>query len=369
MPEPHYEPAIAYPDDESGGWVEHRPASVSPDDEPEGWRVIAGMEFRIQFRGLRLASIILYCVSGVLAGIIIVPVLPYDARNIIPRAEGLLAVITLLTATCCGLLTPALATLSIARERERHTLDELLLTPFTCGELIGGKWLAVLRLISVLSLGPLVMMTVALLRGESAIKFFMSILVILAMVACLAAQGIFIATYLHRSGTALAVAYAVCGIWIFLLPALYWLSERWYIFRHITPNSSLLILIVPGVILFSLLRALYKSRQTADSTDEQRLSGIDGVTIWGLLLFIIPIGFQFRFEVSAVNPLIGNPLSTLLGIFAERPTEFFGYIDYDRSEFLSQFGDPALTILIQGIATVIFLVLARKRLEKERLAS
>jgi len=326
----------------------------------KGVTLVAGMDYRILFRSLRIRWVapVMLGLCGLLALIFVLPALR-DIAFGIPlstayRGEELFNSMVWLIAVPCVLLTPAV--LGIARERDRQTLEALLLTRLTSGELIGGKWLAVLRIMGILSLGPLALMAAAMVMdGALPIQFLIAALVILAMVACLAAMGLYIATFFTRSGTALSVGYAACGVWVFLIPVLVWLD-----FDNIAIGVFIIITVLAlGTIAFGMGRGYNRTLQSSFNLSKQHFWYLIGLSFFSVLLFVIPVIIWNLPNDIADYLKTGTPLGALHIV---RKAWNPGSAEYS---FYPDDGQT-LAIVIQTLAATIFLVLATNRLETER---
>ncbi len=116
-------------------------------------------------------------------------------------------------------LTPAQAAGGFARERERHTLEMLLLNRQTSAEIVLGKLAAALLFLPVLLLyGLPVVLLWALLDPAGLPQFFHCQFVVIADFLFLGALGMYCSTYYRRVATAVPATYGAAILTLGVIP-------------------------------------------------------------------------------------------------------------------------------------------------------
>jgi ABC-type transport system involved in multi-copper enzyme maturation permease subunit len=123
------------------------------------------------------------------------------------------------------LLFSVAAVTSLASERASGSLDVLLTTPLTAGQVLGGKWWGTFRTVPLLLVLPLVVVTPAALRnGNPGIPVLMAAM-ILAYGAAFTSLGLALATWIARLARAALLSATVCVVltvgWMMLLVLLF----------------------------------------------------------------------------------------------------------------------------------------------------
>ena len=116
------------------------------------------------------------------------------------------------------LLLPAFALGMMQREYDRGTLDDLLLTRLTSGQIVAGKLLAVMVLYGGVLLGALPLLTIILLFGDISLwQLCWSQALLLASAACLGAIGIRCAVRQRHLMETVLYTYLLTLAWLLIL--------------------------------------------------------------------------------------------------------------------------------------------------------
>jgi ABC-type transport system involved in multi-copper enzyme maturation permease subunit len=116
------------------------------------------------------------------------------------------------------LALPAFAAAAVTEEKTRGTLQELLTTDLTSGEIVAGKLLRqVVRVADLTLPGWLLLAFLGALGGLEPLTFLALVAVILAPVPALAAAGLLASVWCRKTSNAVLLAYGLMGLGFVLL--------------------------------------------------------------------------------------------------------------------------------------------------------
>lgn len=176
------------------------------------WNPIVGKEIRARMHGWHAAVIVTgyLCVVGAV-GYLGYSGIESSASDVVQVGGTGSSLFTGLAATVmatAALIVPGLVAPSIAGERERETLDLLLVTPLGSARIVLGKLIAAIAFVIVLVLACLPLFAVAYLLGGVGLREVLEFAVfILVGTACLGALSMLASAALRRVTAATVVAY------------------------------------------------------------------------------------------------------------------------------------------------------------------
>lgn len=133
--------------------------------------------------------------------------------------------VTALQTSIGFLLVAVIVSTSLSEERARGSLDVLLATPLSTGEILWGKWWGAYRIVPWLTVLPALLGYVLATEDSTLwMAFYLLIGLILAYGAALTSLGLALATWIARPGRVMSVAIGIHLLvtvgWIFLIMAL-----------------------------------------------------------------------------------------------------------------------------------------------------
>lgn len=190
-----------------------------------------------------------------------------------------LMLLLLCSTFCCLVLVPVLAAGTLARERERHALELMLLTPLSSARIIGELLLASLTPLSLLLLPYAVLLAMRLtmvrdyMAGHDARYLWVTLVPPICLVAAaflLAALGLCCASRAKRTVTATATTFTLGALLLVLplLPAL--IHLEWYLSSGVPFTLFTVVISAIGIVIAwyasrSLLRITRRSEEQPPS--------------------------------------------------------------------------------------------------------
>jgi len=184
-------------------------------------------EMRSSMRGLRTPALIMASAGlAAVAGIIFIAASWSDhnysndlMESTAALGENLVRLVFLLGAVIALLLAPAMTAGGVSREREGQTLEMLLLTRMSPGQIAWGKLLSGLGLLALLVLCVLPVAGIGfMLGGVAGWQLLAAAAMLAAGVLCFGAIGLWCSTRFRRTAVAMAVAYVLCGLLLIFTP-------------------------------------------------------------------------------------------------------------------------------------------------------
>jgi ABC-2 type transport system permease protein len=176
------------------------------------------------------------------------------------------------------LLTTMLTATAIVRERERGTIEQLIVTPITSGELIVGKiapyvLIALFNTLEVLTVGTLWFGVPV--RGSLALLLLLSGL----FLTCSLGIGLFISTIAHTQQEAMMLT------WFTLLPTIF-LSGFFFPVAAMPPVLQAISRLIPLRYYLSIIRSILLKGVGAESLTEEivALAILGAITVTGAVL-------------------------------------------------------------------------------------
>ena len=189
--------------------------------------------------------------------------------------ENTLWLYTVLAAVQMGLVllvVPAVAAGSISGERERQTLDLLLVTKMSPLSIVLGKLMSSLAYIALLVVATLPIFAIAFYFGGISIGHVLGLLGLVFLTACMVgAVSIFFSCLVKKTVVAIVLMYLVIGVLCFGTLLLLMFYIMYYDMNGINPQDfpllgSILILIPnPGVAFFSIIDGQLGTNMVAGS--------------------------------------------------------------------------------------------------------
>ncbi|MHB9134158.1 MAG: ABC transporter permease [Armatimonadota bacterium] len=340
-------------------------------------------ENRSRLRGVRgmlllFASTILAIITAVLVVLPRWEQLAYNASSTHTvtgthaTGQQLLLALMLLEGLLCAFIVPALTAGAIVLERENRTFEFLLLTRLTSRNIVFGKVLSNLGFVALLLLCTLpVASIVFFLGGMSPGQVLWSLGLILAMAACLGAMGLYCSARFEKTSTAVAVAYALTFVWVFLMPLVTGLQAVWFEFTDFGPLITLIIAVVLSPAL-AFLATKIVSAPLAFALHREVSRGFGIVvfvafTLFFILLNYLIVGFLGAplAEIARTFPeylLIGNPLA---GIIHQMDAWEMIWPMWEYLPWTLLFYTP-IAVVVQLLGAAVFLGLTIKRVERMR---
>lgn len=177
-------------------------------------------ELRARMRGVRTPWLLLVA-SGmpILVGVLILAsygeIVAANRGMMAEVGRRLLAGVVIFSAVLGAVLTPALCAGAFTAERERQSLDALLLTRLSSRSLVLGKLLSALGLVLLCLLGALpVLATVFYYGGVDWLELLGTQAVILSTVLLLGTFGLYCSLHFRTTAVATVVAYVAPICWI-----------------------------------------------------------------------------------------------------------------------------------------------------------
>lgn len=192
-----------------------------------GWRLTLGLhallakELRARSRGWRPVFLLTGYLAALTLGVAGFLALSQEAIGSVMPTLGtqLFSVLALGAVLLLAFITPALTAGAISGERERRTLDLLLVTPASPLGLVAGKLLASLFTIVILLVASLPAFALVYLYGGVPVRYLALVLVVaLATAMANAAFGLLLSALLRRTVVASALAYVLVLGLVFGLP-------------------------------------------------------------------------------------------------------------------------------------------------------
>lgn len=185
---------------------------------------LAGKELLARMRGPRtfvVATLLLLPLAVVAAGIyaMIASMPPGDVSSGPPVGKLFFAAVTAVELGLVCLLAPALTADLISGERERQTLDLLLVTPLSRRQIVLGKLAAALASLLLLIVLALPIQAVAILIGGVEVAELLAGLVLLVLTATTyGCVGLYWSARLHSTRAAMLISYATTLLGVGGLP-------------------------------------------------------------------------------------------------------------------------------------------------------
>lgn len=180
-------------------------------------------EVRVRMRGWRTPGIIVLYVG--LLGLVALLIFAASMRGnrtvgFAPEVGAVIyATLAMLQLVLLVLAVPGLAAGAIAGERERQTLDLLLVTRLSAAQVVFGKLLAATGFALLLMFASLpVFGLIFLFGGFSLYRLGLSAVVYVVTVLLLGAVSLYFSALYRRTQTAVVAAYGVVTTWILLSP-------------------------------------------------------------------------------------------------------------------------------------------------------
>ena len=311
-------------------------------------------EMRTRMRGARTPALVLASAgTAVLVGIIILATANLDTGvDPTQKTEAMANTGRLLftwmvgvEAVLAALMAPALTSGAISTEYERQTIELLLLTRLSGANIVLGKLFSSLSFLAVVLVAALPVTALAFVFGGiSPLQLILSQLLIVALVLCFGAFGLWCSAHFHRTTTATVIAYTVCIAWVGLLPLLtvlfqwrnYFSSGGYfrggnYLFDYMTSTLLavgilMLVATVPTVAISGLIGILH----------EKRLARVTNFALWGgfasLALGVLYIPSVFN-NLELEYFLFANPGVALYQVLRWETPEQIYYSPYASSSF------------------------------------
>jgi len=192
-------------------------------------------EMRGRMRGLR-APTLLFITTGLTIGIGLLVVMlmwPHASDDWTEDAAEIGRALFIGAIYCQGILAaliaPALTAGCISIEKERQTLEMLLLTRLSCANIALGKLVSSLGFLLLVLLCGLPVMAVAFLFGGLDLaQLFWSFGLIFAATMLFGAIGLFCSARMPRTASAVAGAYGGSLLWIGIIPLLFFVYASVY---------------------------------------------------------------------------------------------------------------------------------------------
>jgi ABC-type transport system involved in multi-copper enzyme maturation permease subunit len=180
-------------------------------------------EVRVRMRGWRTPGLIVLYVGllGLLALLIFAASMKGNRpAGFAPEVGGIIyAALAMFQLVLLVLAVPGLAAGAIAGERERQTLDLLLITRLSAAQVVVGKLLAATGFALLLMFASLpVFGLIFLFGGFSLYRLGLSAVVYVVTVLLLGAVSLYFSAVYRRTQTAVVAAYGVVTTWILLSP-------------------------------------------------------------------------------------------------------------------------------------------------------
>ncbi|HEY3418247.1 MAG TPA: hypothetical protein VGM23_15325 [Armatimonadota bacterium] len=340
-------------------------------------------EMRSRMRGRRVPVLLLLTTAlAALVGLFVLYIAvgleaagnDFDLQSSAMMGRTLFIALIVLESLVCTIITPALCGGAIALEREKQTLDFLLLTRLSSWNIVLGKYLSALGMIALVFLCSLPVMAISfMLGGVDPLTFTFGIAQILAAVLLYGAISLCCSAYVPKAAIALAAAYGACLAWS-LLPSLLFLSLGW-LTENVTgslPSLFIGIFALP-VILAMAITALAAFVLRRFHRPMPRFAKLSCSGILAVVLAILNVfyGEMLMGGVGAALSGVGvglpsymmhNPLSMLTLVFA-RTFGVSGVGPMGGQQYSYLF---VLPLLISLLFTWMFLALAARALNRRR---
>lgn len=296
-------------------------------------------EMRSRMRGAR-APILLFITTALVALVACIVVVPQwdnisgDMRsfNLTSASLGrqLFTVLTMLEALIIGLMTPGLTAGVITLEKEQESLPFLLLTRLSSSNIALGKLLSAVSFAIIVLLCGLPVMSIAfLLGGVAPVQVVLSTLVILALIFGFGAIGLACSARCLRTGTAVALTYAICLAWVGLLPLLAWLlrifnassghgySYYGYSYSYSEGGVCTVLLVSAGLLLLLATVPTVVISSAITLIRHRRPERVTIISIWGVFAALACLLLYLPGAMEMLNTeyfLVANPVVALTQI-------------------------------------------------------
>lgn len=308
---------------------------------PKEWSLpVLTKEMRSRMRGMRTQWLLFLC-TGVFSTVAIFMLMwfgnefsqynsPQDTSQI---GKTLFSVLAYVEGGLLALIVPSFTAGAISLEREQQTLETLLLTPLSTRNIIMGKLLSALGLITLLLVCTLPVIAVTfMLGGVAPSQVGWVLALILSTAALFGAIGLYCSARFQKTATAIVMTYSICLVWLAGVPFLcYLISESGGYYSNSNELSDLaflllLTLVIPaGLALVGIKFQKMVTRKPGSWVFKTILWSLCAVT--GIMLVTIsPAADNWVYNASTVvlSLLISAQLSCLItvcyGQLKRRPT-------------------------------------------------
>ncbi len=237
----------------------------------------------------------------------------FDPQNMV----YLYAVLCSMQMALVLITTPALAAGSISGERERQTLDLLLVTKMSQFSVVMGKLISSMGLIVLMVIATLPIFAVVFYFGGVTLPALLGMIAFILLTACMAGSiSIFFSCIFKKTVLSIVMVYLVIGILCFgtLLAAALYYTSYWNLYQQ---DPSLLAPIIilagnPGVGFFSIIDG-----QLGTDFVDMALSSYLSKSTWmswvlrnywiiNAAIDVAIIGFFLALATHFVNPIKGK---------------------------------------------------------------
>ena len=203
-------------------------------------------------------------------------------------------------------------------ERERQTLDLLLVTKMRPISIIIGKMVAGLSIVLLMIVSSLPVFAIVFYFGGISIGTFLKMTVFMIVTACMAgAVSILLSTIIKKSMISTVLVYLIFGVLCIgtLVGAfLYYglLYSRYYALNITTPFElgilskifiNILLSINPGVAFFSLIENEFGMNIVSDVISVGSNTILDNIWIFNIIFNIVVTGILLVLASKFINPL------------------------------------------------------------------